>query len=308
MASRDTAKKHQEIIRDDGEGTTEATVDEIIAFDGPAVPEDDIHAGEDTAAHDGDHPAAAGSTGDESVPARKPRRARKKTPIVEAAAHDSSERVTAGEPPVAPTPKRRRATRRRDDNLLALPVIVTDETVLLPHMSIPYPIEDDETALSVDRAMRMNPRLVLVLTERRVQGDIITRERETGPSPDLIDLMTELIEREIGDFESLGLASDADSAEDANSDGPNEATTESDDPLREEHFELCEVGVIAEVGQYISRPGGQDHIILQGIARGVVQEIIQDQPYVAAKVRRVEEISSDSTKAEAAMAAVLRGR
>ena len=70
-------------------------------------------------------------------------------------------------------------------------------------------------------------------------------------------------------------------------------------------YELCQVGVIAEVGQYISRPGGQDHVILQGITRGFAEELIQDQPFVAAKVRREDDVVSDPTQTEAAMAAVL---
>ena len=70
-------------------------------------------------------------------------------------------------------------------------------------------------------------------------------------------------------------------------------------------YELCSVGVIAEIGQYISRPGGQDHIILQGIARGVVEDIIQDQPYVAARVKREDDVVGDPAETEAAMAAVL---
>src|SRR5687768_10869215 len=52
---------------------------------------------------------------------------------------------------------------------IALPVLVVDETFLLPHMSIPYPIEDDESAMVIDRSLRMPLRQVLVLTERMLQ-------------------------------------------------------------------------------------------------------------------------------------------
>src|SRR5436189_172020 len=53
-----------------------------------------------------------------------------------------------------------------------MPVIVMDETVLLPHMSLPLPIEDDETAAAIDAAARYG-RLVLLLTERLIapRGD-----------------------------------------------------------------------------------------------------------------------------------------
>ncbi|MFM8595331.1 MAG: hypothetical protein ACKOCK_13225, partial [Chloroflexota bacterium] len=46
-----------------------------------------------------------------------------------------------------------------------LPVLVVEETLLLPHMSIPFPIEDEDSAMVIYRAERMTQRLVLVLTE-----------------------------------------------------------------------------------------------------------------------------------------------
>src|SRR5918997_6291400 len=53
---------------------------------------------------------------------------------------------------------------------LVIPVIVMDETVLLPHMSLPLPIEDDETAGAIEAAANSG-RLVLLLTERPVRPD-----------------------------------------------------------------------------------------------------------------------------------------
>src|SRR4051812_6540077 len=76
---------------------------------------------------------------------------------------------------VAPDPKpvraKRKATSRgeRAKRSSKLPVLVVDETVLLPHMSIPFPIDDDESAMVLDRALRMPSRHVLVLTERPVR-------------------------------------------------------------------------------------------------------------------------------------------
>jgi len=168
------------------------------------------------------------------------------------------------------TPRRRKPAKPK----LALPVVITDETVLLPHMSIPFPIEDDETARAIDRAMRMTPRLVLLLTERPVEGNDATIE--TGkPERDLIDMMTDLMATE------AGLDDDADDGLGEPVDVPWDTSNEP-----QVQYELCNVGVIAEVGQYISRPGGQDHVILQGITRGVAEELIQDEPFVAARVRR----------------------
>jgi ATP-dependent Lon protease len=78
-----------------------------------------------------------------------------------------------------------------------------------------------------------------------------------------------------------------------------------DEELANDEFELCSVGVIAEVGQRISRPGGHSHVILQGIARGVVHEFLQQDPYVVARVSRADDPITNTPEAEAAMSAVL---
>jgi ATP-dependent Lon protease len=189
--------------------------------------------------------------------------------------------------------KRQRRKKATKPATLALPVIITDETVLLPHMSIPYPIQDDETSMAIDRAMRMTPRLVLLLTERQVTTDGTTVDTQQ-PDRDLIDMMTDLIAEEAGPEFFL-----------VNSEEEGEGTGEAWSETDQVQYELCNVGVIAEVGQYISRPGGQDHVILQGITRGVAEELIQDQPFVAARVRREDDVVSDPSRTEAAMSAVL---
>ena len=66
-------------------------------------------------------------------------------------------------------------------------MLVVDETVLLPHMSIPYPIEDDESAMVIDRATRMPMRQVLVLTERIVH-EPAARAPESEFAPIFADL------------------------------------------------------------------------------------------------------------------------
>ena len=50
--------------------------------------------------------------------------------------------------------------------------------------------------------------------------------------------------------------------------------------------------MIAEVGQRISRPGGAS-VILQGLNRGTVREIIQYEPYVVARVVRHDDAPGD---------------
>ena len=213
----------------------------------------------------------------------------------------STKRKTAESSPAEATTKKPRGTRK--PKLLALPVLITDETVLLPHMSIPYPIEDEETALAVDRAMRMNPRQILVLTERKIAASDATEapvEGENLPDRDLIDMVTDLIAQQVRDDTDEELIEIVEAAE---AESSKEWATGVGEP--DARYELCSVGVIAEIGQYISRPGGQDHIILQGIARGVVEDIIQDQPYVAARVKREDDVVGDPAETEAAMAAVL---
>lgn len=271
MASRDSANKHSHSQNP----ATDEPQDEAIA-ETPVTDE-----------------AAEATT---EPTAKRPRR--KRAASATPAGGDASPETTtdAIETPAPRRSRGGRGRRRTNDTFLAMPVVVTDETILLPHMSIPFPIEDDETALAVDRAMRMDPRLVLVLTERRIVDTDGTGPR---PEPDLLDLMN------VVDYDgSEGVAPGRDEG-DQDPDHYADYVEVDASAYPEEHYELCDVGVIAEIGQYISRPGGQDHIILQGIARGMVEDLIQDHPYVAARVRRVEEAPGDPTKTEAAMETVL---
>ncbi|MDQ3443269.1 MAG: LON peptidase substrate-binding domain-containing protein, partial [Chloroflexota bacterium] len=257
MADRDKTNKHV-----DNDLLTDALVDEVI-----------------------EQIEAESAANAEATPPKKRARKAKASPATEAV--DGAK----------PAPKKR-ATRRKKTAkpTMALPVVITDETILLPHMSIPYPIEDDETARAIDRAMRMNPRLVLLLTERRVERGTGEEAPLIEPERDLIDMMTDLIAEEVASDEFGFDSSGQPSADDVIEDVMEDDTAQ---------YELCTVGVIAEVGQYISRPGGQDHVILQGITRGVAEELIQDQPFVAAKVRREDDLVTDPTQTEASMAAVL---
>ncbi|MCC6790455.1 MAG: endopeptidase La, partial [Thermomicrobiales bacterium] len=170
---------------------------------------------------------------------------------------------------------------------VALPVLVVDETVLLPHMSIPFPIEDEEAAMVLDRAGRMAQRQVLVLTERPIKKPAESMQNG-GEFREL--------------FADLGLT-DLAADETAMADETSEWV--SDEELNDDEFELCTVGVIAEVGQRITRPGGHSHVILQGIARGIVVSYIQQEPYLVARVNRHDDPVDDSPESEAAMTAVL---
>jgi ATP-dependent Lon protease len=221
------------------------------------------------------------------------------TPVTEESPAPS-DKEKAKKPRTTSKRTRTRTERPKRPRPIALPVLIVEETILLPHMSIPFPIEDEESAIVLDRVSRMPLRQVLVLTERPVQTaeDVQNREAEFFPLPS--DLQAHFgIETE---FEEDEAAAEPE-AEGEEGDEPGGWTPE--DQLPVEQYELCKIGVIAEVGQRISRPGGSSHVILQGLARGVVKELIQEEPYVVARVTRHDDPPTDPGNAEAAMAAVL---
>mgnify|MGYP000942408407 CR=1 FL=1 len=183
------------------------------------------------------------------------------------------------------TPQPRKNRRRRGDtgdqpepDMMALPVMVATESLLMPHMTIPFPLDLDENAMAVDRAMRMNPRRVLVVSARPIDDE--DEEGGNGPGRDLIDMVSDMIaleyEQDDGD-EEYEVNGDEDDVE-------SELEDEDDFSERPLVDDLYRVGVVAEIAQFISRPGQQDHVILQGISRGVIEDVIQEVPYLAARV------------------------
>ena len=86
---------------------------------------------------------------------------------VTAAARDSQATEPTKKPRAARGGRGKKGASPKPPFIL-LPVLVVDETLLLPHMSIPFPIEDEEAARVVERASRGEQRHVLVLTERPV--------------------------------------------------------------------------------------------------------------------------------------------
>ncbi|MEZ4626170.1 MAG: LON peptidase substrate-binding domain-containing protein [Thermomicrobiales bacterium] len=166
----------------------------------------------------------------------------------------------------AKAPRKRTSTKRSRKRKIALPVLVVDETLLMPHMSIPYAIEDDESAMVIERAMRMNPRQVLVLLEQMVENESTDENRLASDS-------------------IVGWTPDGQGS------GPD--------------WIFSRVGVIAEVGQRVTRPGASPHVMLQAVARGVVADIIQQDPYVVANVDRHDDVMPDSPDSEATIETVL---
>ena len=197
--------------------------------------------------------------------------------------------AAAAAKPVKPraSARTKKGSARKPPSIL-LPVLVVDETLLLPHMSIPFPVEDEETARVVDRASRSEHRQVLVLTERPVPPEYV----ESGPNGAVVD-----------EGELRALLADAISEAAAQSAADGEPEWIPDPQPEAQVFELCGVGVIAEIAQF--RPGGNRHVVLQGLARGVVTDLVQEEPYLVARVVRQDDPLDATPEAEAAMTAVM---
>ncbi len=185
-----------------------------------------------------------------------------------------------------PTPRR---TRKPRGQRVILPTIVVDEAFLLPHLTIPMPIMDDDVAQAVDRAMHMDPRRIFILAEQRVSSLSDDIQKSPYVQTDLMGLMQDTpfdIERFLSENgatnELSSLFDDRDDAE----------------------YELCEWGVVAEIAQYITRPGGA-HVVLNGVARGRIRSIHQEEPYVLAQVEIVPEPIHDPAKTSIAMATLV---
>ncbi len=163
-----------------------------------------------------------------------------------------------------------------EDRVLRLPVLIAPQTLLLPHMSLPYPLDSDEERQAIEQASR-GDRLVLVLAIADQSDDI-----------DWDDFPPEPHESEEQDQEE----------DDGDDYGDAFGLTFSDD-------ELCTIGVIAEVGHKISRPGVPSHVILQGVSRGIVREFEQRTPYSIARITRWDDPPEQSLESQAAMANVL---
>jgi ATP-dependent Lon protease len=59
------------------------------------------------------------------------------------------------------------------------------------------------------------------------------------------------------------------------------------------------MGVVANVLRYVTAPDGSHHLICQGESRFYVEEFVREQPFIAAKVRRIEEPEDHARDVEA---------
>ncbi|MDF3018458.1 MAG: ATP-dependent protease La [Thermomicrobiales bacterium] len=158
-------------------------------------------------------------------------------------------------------------------------------------MSIPFPIEDEEAARVVERASRGEHRHVLVLTER----PILPESEASSPNG---------VAHEESELRALLADAISEAAAHDGIDGEPEWIPDPEPEPQE--YELCGVGVIAEIAQF--RPSGSRHVVLQGLARGIVTELVQQDPYLVARVVRQDDPVDSTAEAEAAMTAVERLR
>ena len=187
-------------------------------------------------------------------------------------------------------PVKPRRTRKPRNPRVLLPTIVVDEAFLLPHLTIPMPIMDDDVAQAVDKAMHSDPRRIFILAERRVAGI----DDDVQNSPYVQSGLMGLVQDAPFNFEEMMR------------DGHNGNEIDSIFEERDDsEYELCEWGVVAEIQQFITRPGGGSHVVLNGIARGRVKSVMQDDPYVVVQVEIVPEPKHDPSETSVAMGALV---
>jgi ATP-dependent Lon protease len=162
-----------------------------------------------------------------------------------------------------------------DQQALLLPTLIVPQTLLLPHMSLPYPIDDGEESKVIEYAMA-HDRMVLVLAVRDQTDD----DEDDFEDDDTAETLAEISE-----------------------DKPHASTNSYGITVTDS--ELATVGVIAEIGHKIARPGVPAHVILQGSARGIVSGFEQREPFTLTRAFRCEDPVDDSMEARAVMANVL---
>lgn len=201
--------------------------------------------------------------------------------------HDLTENPEPQETETKPTKRPRKPRNQR----LQVPTIVVDEAFLLPHLTIPMPIMDEDVAMAVDKAMQRDPRRIFILAERRVGGSSEEMQRSPYVQSGLIGLMQN-IPFDMGDGIRDVTAEDSD-------------LTGLFDEGDDAEYELCEWGVLAEIAQFITRPGGEAHIVLNGISRARVKGVVQEEPFLISQIEVVKEPIHDSESSNVAMAALV---
>lgn len=187
--------------------------------------------------------------------------------------------------------KQTKRPRRPRNQRLTVPTIVVDEAFLLPHLTIPMPIMDEDVAMAVDRAMQRSPYRIFILAERRVGGPSDDVQRSPFVQSGLIGLMQNT------PFDMGNGIRDVTQDE-------NDISGIFDD-RDEVEYELCEWGVLAEISQHNTRPGGETHIVLNGVSRACVKKVTQESPFLISQVEVMKEPVPDSGSSKVAMEALV---
>jgi ATP-dependent Lon protease len=172
----------------------------------------------------------------------------------------------------------------RHASALSLPTLTVGDVFVYPRLSVPFPVEDDESAMVFERASRRPDRLVFLVCERPV---VPTDAHEQG-----------------GEFDAARIKEFFSTIE-------HESTFEGDgwesEPLSPAGtaYEMCPVGIIAEVGQIGASGTRMQHAMIQGVSRGIVIDVDEEDGITVCTVHPFDDPVPAKSASEAPMAALI---
>jgi ATP-dependent Lon protease len=172
----------------------------------------------------------------------------------------------------------------RQVNALTLPTLIVGDVFVYPKLSVPFPVEDEESAIVMERASRRPDRLVFLVCERPVAS------AETGDHPGESDAAR------IKEFFSV-------IEQEPSMDGEGWGAEPLSTPGTE--YEMCPVGIIAEVGQIGASGSRMQHAMIQGISRGIVISAEEQDGITVCTVHPFDDPAPPKAATEAPMAALV---
>jgi ATP-dependent Lon protease len=164
-----------------------------------------------------------------------------------------------------------------------LPTLIVDDMMVLPNLTIPFPVEDEEAAYVFERACRASKRLVFLVCERPIH--LPEPQVEGVADPSRIKEFFATFEQDVAEAEVNGWVGEPMNGDTAD-------------------YEICPVGIIAEVGQF-GPPGRVPQVMLQGISRGIVLQVAQEEPMMVCEVIAHDDPTPAKELSEAPMAALI---
>ncbi len=188
-------------------------------------------------------------------------------------------------PPVAPRKPRkpRSSTKAKGPKGLVLPTLVVEDLLVFPNLTVPYPVEDDETAYAIELACRNSKRQIFLVCERPIKT----------PESAVDEQVDTTVFKEF--FANLDLEQPEDGSIGWVGDGTMGTVVD---------YELCPIGIIAEIGQFAPAVGRVPRVMLQGLSRGIVMNIVQEDPAVVCEVLAHPDPVVSRADAEAPMEAL----